>query len=120
MVRDVEQAASLEAACSGLRLDIELPGALRWVGRRVHAVHASLNLLKGLLPDLFATCTATLTAFGEHLAVAQVLPGLRQIAAVLLHRLPAPLGFAPRRIPGDGSDGARQHRAGADPPPLPA
>ena len=120
VVRDVEQAASLEAACGGMRLDIELPGALRWVSRRVHAVHASLNVLKGLLPDLLATCTPTLTAFCEHLGVAQVLPGLRRIAAVFLHRLPAPLGFVPRRTSGDGGGDARQHRAGADPPPLPA
>jgi len=120
VVRDVEQAASLEGACGGLRLDIELPGALRWVGRRVHAVHASLKVLKGLLPDLFATCTPTLTAFCEHLAVTQVLLGLRRIAAVFLHRLPAPLGFLPRRTLRDGGEDARQHRAGADPPPLPA
>jgi len=120
VVRDVEQATSLEAACAGLRLDIELPGALRWISRRVHAVHASLNVLKGLLPDLLATCTPTLTGFYEHLGVAQVLLGLRRIAAVFLHRLPAPLGFLPRRTAGDGDDGSLQHRAGADPPPLPA
>jgi hypothetical protein len=120
VVRDVEQATSLEAACAGLRLDIELPGALRWISRRVHAVHASLNVLKGLLPDLLATCTPTLTAFCEHLGVARVLLGLRRIAAVFLHRLPAPLGFLPRRTAGDGDDGSLQHRAGADPPPLPA
>ncbi|MEA3273955.1 MAG: hypothetical protein U9Q81_01365 [Pseudomonadota bacterium] len=116
VVRNVEQAASLEASCQGLRLDIELPGALRWVSRRIHAVHASLNLLKGLLPKVLATCTPTLTAFSERLGVAEVLLELRQIAAVFLHRLPAPLGFVPRRTPGGGRDRARQHRVGADPP----
>jgi hypothetical protein len=120
VVRDVEQAASLEGACGGLRLDIELPGALRWVGRRVHAVHASLKVLKGLLADLFATCTPTLTAFCEHLEVTQVLLGLRQIAAVFLHHLSAPLGFVPRRTSRDGGGDTHQHRVGADPPPLPA
>ena len=43
-----------------LRLDIELPGALRWVRRRVQAVHASLNLLKGLLPERFRDLRADL------------------------------------------------------------
>jgi hypothetical protein len=81
VVHAVEQAAGLEAACQELRLDIELPGALRWVRRRVQAVHASLHLLKGLLAELFATCPATLTAFSERLGVGQVLLALRHIGA---------------------------------------
>ena len=56
VVRAAERAAGLEAACQGLRLDIELPGALRSVRRRMQAVHAALHLLKGLCPDLLATC----------------------------------------------------------------
>ena len=116
VVRAVEQATSLEAACGGLRLDIELPGALRWGRRRVHAVHASLKLLRGLLPEVLATCMPTLAAFSERLGLAEVLRGLRQIAAVFLHRLPSPLGFVPRRAPGTGLESARQHRVGADPP----
>lgn len=35
----VEQATGLKAACEGLRPDIELPGVLRWVRRRVQTVH---------------------------------------------------------------------------------
>jgi len=118
VVRAVEQATSLEAACGGLRLDIELPGALRWVSRRVHAVHASLRTLTGLLPEIFAACTPTLAAFSAHLDIVEVLLQLRQIAAAFLHRLPAPLGFAPRRTSGAGGGNARQHRVGADPPGL--
>jgi hypothetical protein len=118
VVRAAEQAAGLEAACQGLRLDIELPGALRWIRRRVQGVHAALHLLKGLRPDLLANCRPTLTAFAEHLGVGQVLRTLRQIGAVFLQRLPAPLGFAPRRPPGGGRDHARQHRVGADPPAV--
>jgi hypothetical protein len=116
VVREAEQAAGLEVACQGLRLDIELPGALRWIRRRVRAVHASLHLLKGLFPGLFATLPTTLTAFSEHVGVGAVLGALRQIAAAVLQRLPAPLGFAPRPQAGDGRDHARQHRVGADPP----
>jgi hypothetical protein len=109
----VEQAGRLEAACAELRLDIELPGALRWVRRRVQA---SLHLLKGLLPQLFAPLPTTLTAFAERLGVAAVLCTLRQIAAAFLQQLPAPLGFAPRPPAGGGVKRVRQHRVGADPP----
>ncbi len=112
----VEQAAGLEAACEELRLDIELPGALRWIRRRVQAVHASLHLLKGLLPELFAPLPTTLTAFAERLGVGAVLRALRQIGAAFLQQLPAPLGFAPRPQAGSGVRSARQHRVGADPP----
>jgi hypothetical protein len=116
VVREVEQAASREVACESLRLDIELPGALRWVARRVLSVHASLQVLKGLLPEVFGGCAATLTAFGERLGVGAVLVVLRGIAEPFLAQLPKPLGFHPRRQPGGGRHGARQHRVGADPP----
>ena len=120
VVRAAEQAPSLEAACAALRLDIELPGALRWVGRRVQAVHAALHLLRGLLPERFGGCEATLAACGERLGVAEVLVALRGIAAALLPVLLKPLGCRPRRAPGGGRRGARQHGAGADPPQAPA
>lgn len=116
VVRAAEQAGGLEAACQVLRLDIELPGALCWVRRRVHGVHASLHLLKGLLPERFATCPATLTAFAQHLGAGEVLGALRRIGVAFLQRLPAPLGFRPRAQPGGGRDRARQHPVGADPP----
>lgn len=35
LVRQVEQSSSLAAACANLRPEIELPGVLRWVRRRV-------------------------------------------------------------------------------------
>jgi len=50
----VEQAASREAAADYLRTDIELPGALRWIRRRLQAVHTALILILGLFPDLLA------------------------------------------------------------------
>ena len=118
VVRHVEQAESLEAACADLRLDIELPGVLRWVRRRVAAVQASLIVLKGLLPEYFSACEPTLGAFARCLDVDDVLVTLRQIAADFLHQLRSPLGFVPRRKPEGGRDRSRQHRAGADPPTL--
>jgi hypothetical protein len=52
----VEQDLSLEAACAQLRLEVGLPGVLRWVRRRVQCVHAALHPLKGILPELFEGC----------------------------------------------------------------
>ena len=60
VVRVAEQAPSREAAADGLRLDIELPGALRWMRRRLQAVYVALHLLKHretLLPRLGAVLT---------------------------------------------------------------
>jgi hypothetical protein len=118
VVRAAEQAAGLEAACQELRLDIELPGALRWVRRRIQGVYASLHVLRGLLPDRFSACEPRLMAFGKRLDNQDVLVTLRQIAAAFLQRLPAPLGFLPQRQPGGGRDRARQHCVGADPPGI--
>ncbi len=112
----VEQAESLEAACAHLRLDIELPGVLRWVRRRVQAVYASLILLKGILPELFEGCEPTLGAFAERLGLDAILPALRRIAAPYLALLPVPLGLNPLR-PGAGEHNRLyQHSAGPDPP----
>jgi hypothetical protein len=119
-VRAAEQAPSREAACAELRLDIELPGALRWVGRRVQAVHAALHLLRGLLPERFGGCAPRLAAFGERLGCDEVLVALRGIGEHWLQDLPKPLGFAPRPRPRGGRRGARQHWVGADPPAVPA
>jgi hypothetical protein len=115
VVRALEQAPSQEAACQGLRPDIELPGVLRWVRRRVQAVHAALQTLKGLWPERFA-CAPTLGAFAICLGVSEVLLALRPIGEPFLQHLPSPLGFHPRRTPGGGRGRARQHAVGPDPP----
>ena len=116
VVAAVEQAKSLEAACADLRLEIGLPGVLRWVRRRVRAIHGFLNTLKGLMPERFAGCAPRLDAFAERLGVDGVLPALRQIAAPYLARLPPPLGFGPRRGRGGETARADQQGAGPDPP----
>jgi hypothetical protein len=116
VVGAVEQADSLEAACSDLRLEIELPGVLRWARRRVQAVHTSLILLKGLLPERFADCEPTLGGFARRLGLSAILPALRPIAAVYLSGLPAPLGLRPPQPGGGDPDPADQHPRGADPP----
>jgi hypothetical protein len=115
VVGAVEQANSLETACSDLRLEIELPGVLRWARRRVQA---SLILLKGLLAELFADCEPTLGGFGQRLGIPTVLPTLRQIAAPFLAQLPAPLGFSPQGSRNGDQPSVSQHPRGADPPRL--
>ena len=116
IVVQVEQGRSLETTCSHLRLDIELPGALRWVRRRVRAIQAILVILKGLMPACFGPCEPTLHAFAHHLGVQPVLPVLRSIAAPWLHALPPPLGLRPRpRHSGEATD-RHQQSVGPDPP----
>jgi len=117
VVEVVEQAPSLEAAADELRTDIELPGALRWIHRRLKAVHRSLHLLKGMLPETFAAWPATVTAFREGLVIdGPLLPRLREIAEPYLLLLPPPLGFRPPPPRGGESLSGFQQRRGADPP----
>jgi hypothetical protein len=111
-----EHSKSLEAACAELRPAIELPGVLRWVRRRVQAIRASLNTLKGLLPDRLGGCAPRLAAFAERLGLEGVLAALRPIAAPYLAFLPAPLGFRPRNARRGDDARSRQHSAGPDPP----
>ncbi len=118
VVAAVEQAKSLEAACANLRLAIGLPGVLRWVRRRVQAIHGLLNTLKGLLPERFAGCEPRLDAFAEHLGIEAVLQALRQIAAPYLAFLPVPLGFSPPGSRDGEHDRAHQQTVGPDPPPV--
>jgi len=116
VVGAVEAADSLETACRTLRLEVELPGVLRWTRRRVQAIHTALILIKGLLPQFFEGCEPRLGEFAARLGIAVVLPPLRGIAAPFLATLPAPLGFRPRPRRGGDPPTAFQHPKGADPP----
>jgi hypothetical protein len=116
VVSQVERANSLEKACSQLRLDIELPGVLRWTRRRVQAVHSILIILKGLMPAYFGRCEPTLQSFTHHLGIEPVLPVLRSIAAPWLLSLPPPLGLRPRFRQGGEAKERTQQPMGPDPP----
>ena len=124
VVVTVEQARSIEAAADQLRPDIELPGAVRWVQRRLRLVRAALAAVRGLLPETFEATAVAILPFRARLAVAHVLVTLREKAERYLAALSPPLGFGPRprriaRPPPtsqhetgpDGSTARRYHRA---------
>jgi hypothetical protein len=66
VVRAAEQAPSLEALCRHQRLDIELPGASRWVRRRAQDVHSALHRIKGVLGDTFANVAPSRPSTCRH------------------------------------------------------
>ena len=112
-----EQAPSLAAAANAVRRDpIHLPGAVRWLRRRVRLAHRALTAVRGLLPERLARCAATVGAFRVRLDTDTVLVVLRDLAAPQLPSLPAPLGFYPRGCPVGNRNPHGQHNLGPDPP----
>lgn len=116
VVAEVEASPSQEKAADRVRLDIDLPGALRWIRRRVLWVQTALAMLIELAPSLFSHCHPTVSSFRCVLSVEPVLPELRGLAGVYLHLLPPPLGFGPRREPKKFKKDHFQHETGTDPP----
>ena len=121
VVAHAEQAPSLAAAANALRPDpVELPGAMRWVERRVRLVHHVLSIVIGLLPEQLARCIAEMGAVRTRLETETALRALRTLVAAQLPALPAPLGFRPHRLGTTNRNQAPQHNRGPDPPPVPA
>ena len=121
VVAHAEQAPSLAAAADELRRDaVELPGAMRWVERRVRLVHHVLTIVIGLLPEQLARCIAEMGAVRTRLDTDIALRTLRTLTAEQLRALPAPLGFQPHRLGATNRNRTRQHKMGPDPPPSPA
>jgi hypothetical protein len=118
VVAAAEQVMSREAASEALRPDIELPGALRWLRRRLGPVYVALHLLKGLMADRFCACWPTLAGFRPCVEAEFVLLALRDVAAVHLHGLPPPLGLRPLSRRGGELKKPFQHPLGPDPPRL--
>ena len=115
-----ERAASREQAADRLRDDIQLPGALRWLRRRLRLVRQVLQQVSGLLPQHLAGCDLALSAFREHLDTDAALVTLRSLTSPWL---PAPLGFRPHRPWGWESQGRESHFRtptpnGGSPPPA--
>lgn len=90
---EVETGATIEAVAEKLRPDIQLPGAVRWVRRRVEYVRRALSVAPGLAPALFAGIELTLHAFGAVLSAACVLEALRNRVARYLVRIASPFGL---------------------------
>ncbi|MCC7099570.1 MAG: hypothetical protein IT500_08275 [Rubrivivax sp.] len=112
-----ETAASLQACADALRPQpIGLPGAMRWLRRRLDAVRTLLPIAVTLLPQLLQECAPTVAALRRHLGVDEALGTLRGMLAEHLPALACPLGFLHRvRGAGHPSGGVQQHM-GPDPP----
>jgi hypothetical protein len=115
VVVKVEGQASVEAAASALRPDIELPGAMRWVRRRLKGVRTALLALLTLMPARLGT-KVELRAVRAELSTERALVALREIGAAHLSRLVRPLGFRPPRRERTQGEERIQHKTGPDPP----
>ena len=112
----VEQARSLAAAADDRRIDIELPGALRYLSRLCRVIHSALRIIRGLNPATFLIAEPNLSDFSRVLGTDSVLTTLREYCARYLPQLPTPLGFNPSRINPASPSVGFQHRTGRDPP----
>lgn len=115
VVLRVEASRSVEQAAVSLRPDIELPGAVRWVRRRLKGVRAALVALITLLPGELGTVTE-LHGMRELLESQRALVTLREIGGCHLGALPRPLGFHPGRPRVKEAGQGLQHETGPDPP----
>ena len=116
-VVEAEAAPSLAKAADALRRDaVHLPGAMRWLGRRVRAVHRNLAAVRGLWPERFLKCPPEVGAFRERLKTEAVLVGLRGRCEGQLAQLAPPLGFCPDAPAPGTALAVVQHGTGPDPP----
>ncbi len=86
----VTEGATLEEAADRLKPGILLPGALRWLRRRINHVQTALVIVVGML---LYKCPPTLASFRKVLGTDRVLVSLRKTAEKHLHVLPPCLGF---------------------------
>ena len=111
----VEGASGVEAAASVLRPDIELPGAVRWVRRRLNGVRAALLALVTLLPGRMGA-KPELTAVRAELGSERALVELREIGKAHVSALVRPVGLRPPQRARTERGERFQHKMGPDPP----
>ena len=112
-----ERSRSLTETARTLRRDaVELPGAIRWVRRRVRLVRRLLTSVADLLPERFALGIAGLGPLRAHLDTGRALVELRGLLAPHLSVLPMPLGFRRDRSRASEDRPGFQHKLGHDPP----
>ena len=92
IVLEVQKYPSLERAAENIRPDIELPGAVRWVRRRINYVKDVLVRGAGILPQFEFK---SLEQLQKIFKVDFVLPHLREILETHLHKLPHIIGLIP-------------------------
>ena len=111
-----EQDVSMQSVAMSRRLEIELPGALRYLSRLCKAVHKALNICRGIYPELFCIAPPTITGFSWALGEPSVLMPLRRLMARHLAQLPTPVGFNPSRNNPVARLNSFQQQTGHDPP----
>ena len=116
----MSEAMGVEAAAQAIRVEeIELPGVLRWLGRRRRGVRAAVLALMTAMPGRLGT-VAEVGALRSVLGTERALVALREIGADHLHALAPPVGFGPSCARRDQRGGGVQHETGADPPGVEA
>ena len=115
-VATAESSRSLQVAADQLRSDaVTLPSAMRWLRRRVRAIHEALKSTCGLLPELSNSDRPSVLALRVHLGEDQVLLWLRRtLAANALVTINAPLGLRASRSVANVRCNAGQHEEGHD------
>jgi hypothetical protein len=119
-----ESARSVEDAAERIRPAddadaVTLGAAVKWLTRRIVAVHRLLATIIGLLPWRFEGCEPTVASFRERLSTTRVLVELREICERYLGVLAAPLGLVGRPRARSRVDWQRQQSTGPDPPSPP-
>lgn len=95
---------------------VTLAAAMRWLGRRVRAIHGVLATIIGLEPARFEGCMPAIASFRERLGTTRVLVELRGICGRYLGVLAAPLGLLGAPAGRNRRRERLQQSTGPDPP----
>ena len=107
--------SSIEGAAGELRPEVDLPGALRWVRRRLQPVRMALLAMVTLMPGQLGS-VPRLAAVRAALGTEQALVHLREIGERHLGSVAPPVGFGPRGRRRWRRRRRTQHETGPDPP----